>query len=79
MQERVINIIIMFTLSVMAVTLVAYGFDWIYSLWLSEELSTGWVVPFVAIPAVAVISALLIYLFISAVDAEGSDEHYIIK
>jgi hypothetical protein len=73
-QERIINIIITFTLSVMAFTLVAFGFHWVYELWIAEELSRGWLVPFIAIPSVAIISALLIYLFVYAIGAEGREE-----
>lgn len=74
MPERIINVLIMFTLSVMAFTLVAFGFDWIYQLWMSEKMKAGWLVPIVAIPIVAVISALLLYLFVSALELQSEDE-----
>lgn len=74
MQERIINIIVVFTLSVMAFTVVAFGFQWLYELWLAEELSRGWLVPFIIIPSVAIISALLIYLFVYVIGGENKDE-----
>lgn len=74
MQERMINVIIIFTLSVMAFTVVSFGFQWLSELWMAKEFSRGWLVPFVIIPSVAIVSALLIYLFVYALGAEVKDE-----
>ncbi|MCH2546910.1 MAG: hypothetical protein MK052_04780 [Alphaproteobacteria bacterium] len=73
MYERLINIVIMFTLSVVAFTLVAFGFNWVYQLWLVDAASNQWVLPLVAIPSVAVISALLIYLFVFALSIDDEE------
>lgn len=72
MPEKIINGIIIFTLCVVTFTLVSFGFDWIYQLWLVEEYA-GWVVPFIAIPAVGVPSALLIYLFCFAISEDKTE------
>lgn len=75
MPERIINITILFTLALLAITLVAFGFDWVYQLWLADELSNGWAVSLFAIPVVAMLSALLLYLFCSAVGLADGREH----
>lgn len=74
MPERIINLVILFTLALLAFTLVAVGFEWIYQLWLAERLGTGWMVPVLAIPVVAVLSALLLFFFCNAIGLDEGGE-----
>lgn len=73
MQERILNIIILFTLSLLAFMLVAFGFEWVYEMWLLEEFDS-WIVTFIGIPIVAILSAMLLFLFLNAVDFEQEDD-----
>ena len=73
MQDRVFNIIVMFTLSLLAFMLVAFGFEWIYEMWLAEEFES-WMVTFIGIPIVAILSALLLFLFLSAINLNDDDD-----
>lgn len=71
MIERLLNMAILLTLSLAAFMLVVFGFEWIYQLWLADVVSEQWVMPFLVIPTVAALSAVLLYLFVRAM---GSDE-----
>jgi len=73
MQERIFNIIIIFTLSLVAFSLVAFGFEWVYEMWLLEEFE-DWMVTFIGIPIVAILSAMLLFLFLNAIDIPDDDE-----
>lgn len=73
MYDRIVNTMIIFTLSLIAFTLVAFGFKWIYDIWLAEELGS-WIVTFIGIPVVAVLSASLLYFFLSALETSERDE-----
>lgn len=70
MYERIFDIIMICTLSLVAFTLVAFGFGWVYEMWLAEEFDS-WMISFIGIPVVALISALLVYLFSYAMEDES--------
>lgn len=75
MYERIFNIVMITTLSLVAFTLVAFGFGWVYEMWLAEEFDS-WMISFIGIPVVALISALLVYLFSYALENDSSyDQH----
>lgn len=75
MQGRLFGILVIFTLSALAFTLIAFGFSWIYELWLAKNFDS-WVVTFIGIPVVALISALLVYLFCYALEDDDSIEQH---
>lgn len=67
MHERMFGIFVIFTLSALAFTLIVFGFSWVYEIWLTDDFDS-WVVTFIGIPIVALISALLVYLFCYALE-----------
>ena len=74
MYERLFNLFVICTLSALAFTLVAFGFEWIYQLWLANAFAS-WIVSVVVIPMVALICAVLIYLFFYALDDEQEETY----
>lgn len=75
MNESLLYITIAAVLSLLGFALVVFGFEWIYQIWLAE-LFEGWMLTFIAIPVVALISALLIYLFFYAIEDETGLHHH---